>query len=685
MTTPTSILVATAAAQALAKSIVETFITPKLVKLDNLISVKGKTHIHDYWKNQFSTYLVNYYEKYSIINTIAFNNQRRRLKDLYIPLTIVREFNAVSQLYEVTSYSDNLFPAVKKLLITDTAGMGKSTLTKLLFLSVIDQNKGIPVLIELRRLNKNKKVIDEIIDQLGTLEKVADKEFVFNIINRGDFIFFFDGYDEIKPEDMSHVTNDIQNFINKANKNLFVITSRPEESLVSFGDFIRFSISPLKNEEAFELLRKYNEYGELSKILITKIREVLPSVKEFLTNPLLVSLLYTAFEYKHTIPFKKHVFYRQVFDALFESHDLSKGDSFERSKIRRCVGLDIEDFHRILRSLGYECLKISKTEFTKDEMIQLINKSKRLCSDLSFKEHDFLKDITTSSPLFTVDGNYYKWSHKSLQEYFAAQFVHIDAKNLQSRILIKIITSQRAESYLNFLDLYHSIDPQTFENIVIKSILEAYVQFCNDNKFYNISDDEIEKRLELTFLNNYYIVYGNVIPDSERGLYSRYINEESDTDDDERGAGDEVTNKIFDSLIQKIGIDDASEYRLYPRLDNEYKKETKMYYTLLEIKPYAYILFLMFQKKQYNFFKPLIQKKLGDKFTINGIPDYEAIMVDSDPESVLNDPSNFKKVTDLLVVNSAFNFLLDLKKSQEFINRLNRESSTNDELMLNDL
>lgn len=690
MSTPMTpeIIVATAAIQALSKSIVETFITPKLVKLEIFLNTKGKTHVHDYWKNQFSNYLTSYYEKYSIINTIAFNNQQRQIKDLYIPLTIYKDTPALPQSYKLKSYSDNLLPEIRKIMITDTAGMGKSTLSKNLFLSIIDQNKAIPILIELRRLNKGKKIIDEIVEQLGTLKGSVDKDFIFNIIDRGDFVFFFDGYDEIGPEDRPSVTTDMQSFISKANKNLFVITSRPDDSLTSFGDFMRFQIKPLHNDEAFELLRKYNNYGELSKILIDKVKEVITSVGEFLTNPLLVSLLYTAFEYKHTIPFKKHIFYRQVFDALFESHDLSKGDSFERSKIRKCVGLDIEDFHRILRSLGYECLKLSKTEFTRDEIIQLIKKSKHFCADIVFKENDFLRDITTSSPLFTVDGNYFKWSHKSLQEYFAAQFVHLDAKSIQSQILTRILSSKKIESYLNFLDLYYSIDPITFDNVVVKEILISYINFCDNNsKFSLIDEHDIAERYELTFLNDYVIVYTDSMPSVSYHLHKR-LNNKSERDKFLRDSDirERVTSKIFDTVTRKLGDgdDDSSEYRLYPSEESD-EGTDKVYYAVLKIKPVTYILHMLDNKRGYSFLKSV---SLGKKVTglqLSGILENEAYVVDSNHDNILNSPVNFKNVTSLLKSYNTYHFVINLTKARQFLNKLEDKISISDESILNDL
>ena len=162
-------------------------------------------------------------------------------------------------------------------------------------------------------------------------------------------------------------------------------------------------------------------YSKLGRQITTtsKIEETeMKSISEFLTNPLLVSLLFTAFQHKQTIPFKKHIFYRQVYDANFESHDLTKGDSYTHDKYTK---LEIDDFHRVLRHLGFSCLKQNqKIEFTKDEILSLIHNARVFCVDLDFSESDFLKDLLSTVPLFSKDGIYYRWAHKSLQDYFAA-------------------------------------------------------------------------------------------------------------------------------------------------------------------------------------------------------------------------------------------------------------------------
>ena len=163
-------------------------------------------------------------------------------------------------------------------------------------ISCIEQNIGIPILIELRRLSKTKTIVDEIIEQLNSIDENIDKQFILDLIKKGDFIFFFDGFDEISLSERSFVTIELQNFINKARKCYFILTSRPEDALSAFGDFQKFNIRPLIPEEAFELIRKYDDSNNISKLLIERIqeKEIFDNIQEYLRTPLLISLLYTA-------------------------------------------------------------------------------------------------------------------------------------------------------------------------------------------------------------------------------------------------------------------------------------------------------------------------------------------------------------------------------------------------------
>ncbi|QNE42187.1 NACHT domain-containing protein (plasmid) [Hymenobacter sp. NBH84] len=478
------------------KVLVDEIISPKIKSVVRKKGVSYKATAHSF-ENQFADCLLESYKKYSFPNILALGKQQKLLKDIYIPLEVIHEKDKNIK-YKILGYDDEFIPKYGRVLITDTAGMGKSTISKILFLSIVDNRNSIPVLIELRRLSKSKKMLDEIFRQLSMINEKVNEEFVLEMIKRGGFVFLLDGYDEIENDERKYVVEDIRDFIDKSRKNYFIMTSRPEDSLGAFSDFMGFNIRPLKKEEAFALIRKYDSGDLQSELLIRKISEKEnEAIEEFLENPLLVSLLYIAFEFKNTIPLKKHMFYRQVYDAFFEKHDLTKGDSYIRNKYSK---LESDDFSRVLRYIGYHCMRIDRIEFGKEEILKLINIAKNFCADLKFSESDFLKDITSKVPLFVEDGLYFKWAHKSIQEYFAASFIYHDSKAKQGEILLRIAMNDDYR-YYNILDIYYTMDYKSYRRYVIYDLLNKYVDFYNKTKIKYPKASEVV--INLLFTNVY--------------------------------------------------------------------------------------------------------------------------------------------------------------------------------------
>ena len=101
-----------------------------------------------------------------------------------------------------------------------------------MFLDVIDSKCGIPIYVELRRLDYEHDLVCEIVQQLNSLSKEVDRKLILKLFQTGDFVFFFDGYDEIPLKELPFVTRDIQDFVEKAGEhNYYILTSRPDNAL----------------------------------------------------------------------------------------------------------------------------------------------------------------------------------------------------------------------------------------------------------------------------------------------------------------------------------------------------------------------------------------------------------------------------------------------------------------------
>ncbi|MDR7856317.1 NACHT domain-containing protein [Tissierella sp.] len=500
-------LVATTTVAECTKKAIETYIKPLLESGQNKIIADKKVFLI---KDNIDEYIKRTYNNNLYMSTIVFKNQQKTINDLYIPLTVLKSTpnNDSDDYIRINKFRDEFIPRYNKVLLVDNAGMGKSTILKYLYLSSITENKGIPILVELRRLVKNSSIIEFITNEINGIKEDFSKEEILNLIEGGSFIFFFDGYDEIIDENKKEITENLQEFISKATSsrnlnNNFIISSRDENSLSCFSDFQRFDIKPLNREEAYELIRKYDNSGELSSELIEKLEneENLKIIEEFLINPLMVSLLYKAFEYKRTVPYKKQIFYRQVYDALFEDHDRTKGGAYVHQKKSK---LDIEDFHKLLRALGIITLN-KGVSYCKEEFIENIAQAKTTVTGLYFKENDFIYDIIHSVPLFIKDGVEYRWAHKSFQEYFAASYICFDSKEKQSKYLLKMMEDKNISKYYNVFDFCYDIDYKELRNTIIYSLIEEFTNYCNNSyndDFYKDYDQkELNIRRGLDFIN----------------------------------------------------------------------------------------------------------------------------------------------------------------------------------------
>ncbi|SFJ22167.1 NACHT domain-containing protein [Olleya namhaensis] len=474
--------------------LISTILKPKLESLSAWLKRKKVENdlVDNFFENKFEEYLYRTYQNCYYLNTIAFPNEKIKLNEIYYPTTLICSKD--HKRYKVDTINLDFLKNNDRILVSDYAGMGKSTLSRYLVNRCISKNLGIPIFIELRQINKENTILEELFNQLNPIEKDLDKDFILKIITRGDFIVILDGFDEIPTINQEFVIKEVRKFISKASKNKFILTSRPEASLSSFGDFQNFFIEPLKKEDSFTIIDKYDNLSQIkiADNLKKDINDRISQIDEFLTNPFLVSLLYKSYTYNRDIPSKRVTFYDEVYTALFKAHDLSK-DGYKRQKTSK---LDIQDFRVILRDLAFNTAKKRLVEYSEQELISYINQSKENISGISFKTNDFLDDLLLTVPIIIRDGNKIKWAHKSIQDYFAAEFICFHQK--KEKILNKIFSTQN-EAFLNILILVQELDIKTFRKTILFKLIKNYINHYEKSYKKFKLEEHINNRKAMTF------------------------------------------------------------------------------------------------------------------------------------------------------------------------------------------
>lgn len=99
----------------------------------------------------FSEYLERNYERYSKTKTLLYREVPVNIKDFYVRTDLIINKKIVDEKKFINEVKKN-----KRLIILGSAGCGKSTFCKSIFIELIEQPVGIfPIFIELRHLNNS--------------------------------------------------------------------------------------------------------------------------------------------------------------------------------------------------------------------------------------------------------------------------------------------------------------------------------------------------------------------------------------------------------------------------------------------------------------------------------------------------------------------------------------------------
>ncbi|MFN3159948.1 MAG: NACHT domain-containing protein [Rubinisphaera brasiliensis] len=486
--------------------------------------------------DSIKVYLERLYRECSSINTLASKGEPRPIDEIYVPITLA-ECNGTAKVKLDNRFRFNTIG--HRIIVVDHAGMGKSTASKWVSKLIIQQGKKIPVFLEMRKYAGDEPLSDHIRSELG-----ISADFDDSFLKGLPFFIILDGLDEVEIEASEAVFEQIKEFSHKFEKCYIMATSRPQARLGKLLDFKHWEIKPLRKSEAERIIENLDRSRSTSKELIKQVRALKDnSIRAYLKNPLYVTLMYCAFRHKPSaIPQKRHLFYNQVFEALFDTHDSSKQSGWVHEK--HC-GLDIDDFSTVLRRYAFTTYANGgKPEFSRQELITDLKLAGKKCPGIQFDPSRFVQDLIDTVPLFINDGCQIRWAHKSLHEYFAAMFIRMDARNSAAKILKRLTRSSNPWSHRNLIQMYAEIDYPIFRTAVLRDVLDACVKFAGDitglptNR--QISTADLVSRKQTTFKR-------------ELRIYFRSI--------DERLQVPEGLEEIYESLRAS---NSRSEMRIFP-------------------------------------------------------------------------------------------------------------------------
>lgn len=380
------------------------------------------------FSNRLLEYQIGEFEKNFLTKTFLHRLEARPILEIFEPMTLLplntneRSNHMYFSNEIIKSVSaKHFFNRFNKSIITGNAGSGKSFLIKFLFSKCVLEEYKLPIKVELRYLNDYNGTLQEYIygkifeyNKLGASQTITER-----LLESGNCVFFFDGFDELKLESKSKRLKELEDFTGRFNANTYLITSRPHTNIEQLSNFFNFKISPLSKDDivSFIIRQVQNSSEFTTKIIDTILAPNNSSYLSYLTNPLLLSMFIFTFEKYGHLPQKKSEFYYQVFDTLYSTHDSLTKLYYTRNRESE---LPKEDIVKILNHFSYISFFKEKFFFSKMYFDECLNEIKLKQKELKFENDKLIYDYSVGIGILMLDGIEYAFPHRSLQEYFTS-------------------------------------------------------------------------------------------------------------------------------------------------------------------------------------------------------------------------------------------------------------------------
>lgn len=450
-------------------AIFDEYLSPLISKIANKLKITYNEVKIDL-EIPFQAYLTNSYEKYSKIKTIIYGIEPKKLYDFFeIPF-----LKKGSDIIKPTT-TKILTDLSKFLIIEGSGGIGKSTLMKHLFLSELKLKDYIPIFIELKDFNEEGHLDLEklLLKKLNQFHNTFQEEYLDYALQSGCFLFLLDGYDELYSENQKEFFKKLNDFCDKYPENHYILSSRPysESEFIEFQRFTVLKAVSFTKEQAISLITKI-EYPdeELKDKFIRDLESGLyDRHKSFASNPLLLNIMLSTYNDYAEIPQKLHLFYYQAFDTMLSKHDATK--SYRRKMLSDLSSDTFKECFAIFCFLTYQK---AKTEFTFPEIDEIFKKfPPRIKNILNIG--DFIDDLGNALCVLYREGNRYKFTHRSFQEYFVAYFLNIQTDSKMRDYSFLLIESGKfSTSADSVFPMLEDMNTQRFNNNILIPLLNKF-------------------------------------------------------------------------------------------------------------------------------------------------------------------------------------------------------------------
>lgn len=438
-----------------------------LIKTLGFIAEKAKPKIKEQilkWKSiQQAEKLRSNIRQIGKITTIA-SREASTIDEIYYP-SRVKLGKSGSR---VVAFASELVSSNSRVtLIIGTAGQGKSVLLRYLCLRDLDLQGNLPLFIELRKIDETKTLktlIHEHLASLGIGEEDPE-ELLKVLLKSGKTRLFLDGYDEVSREHSLRTKAEITQLVRANEKVEILITSRPgaiSQHLSDSFEIHQCEVAPISPAEHGEFFERIGVNPETKQRLLGAIGRSRAEIKLLLSTPLMLTLLVKTCGAQQDLPDTLPEFYDSLFNVLSSTHDGTK-PGYVRQKATNLGNTDLEKLFCAFSFASKELFK--KNSLTQRQLEESLTSAAKI-SDVKCSTEGFKTDVTETICLMVKDGLDTAFIHKSIQEYYAARFIHTLEDKIKASEILSCIAEENIFDWMSEIQFLEDFKDRIYENVI---------------------------------------------------------------------------------------------------------------------------------------------------------------------------------------------------------------------------
>lgn len=446
-------------------------------------------------REKFSKKFTQHYLQFK---SISSGDDDLFINEIYVELSFTDKRNK-----KVTNFKDVLNNEKNKRItcLTGRAGQGKTTYLRRLIWESIQQTNipRIPVLIFLKDIKWSEfpTLISILINELSLIGFEVNTEVCFYMLKNGFFDIYFDGFDEVPTEYQSHAIEIINQCSSKFECRC-IVSTRPN-TRVTIGTNVRsYSINNLTESEALDLINKYQWVTAVTRKRLCDTISKNEALKKILITPIMIDIFIFLYPDLYEEPKELVDFYKQVFRITTSKHNRLK-NTLKLGHLTDLSDLKLEElFSALCFRVIFDSKYVELNRFEFDSYIKFASEN------AAINEEDYPRlgdDLILRSCLIIEEANLVSFLHKSIVEYYAANFISLFENRQIEKFYENLRFKYRQEFELdNVVYFLSRINTSKFNRFYLAPILEGLLEELNEEiafgVFTSITDITFEAKDE---------------------------------------------------------------------------------------------------------------------------------------------------------------------------------------------